>query len=187
MTLRNALLAMAERFVDMEQQLNQFDAATGDGDHGTTMARGMAAVTAAVQRLPEGSSEGDCLQVAGEALLASAGGASGALFGSLLLAFAQHEGWAARFEHGAQRVAMRGKAQAGDKSMLDALLPLADAYHAGGLAAAARAAADAAASTMPMAARRGRARYVENAGVGHVDPGAVSIVYMVEVLAENGP
>lgn len=186
MTLRSALLAMAQRFSAMEQQLNQFDAATGDGDHGMTMARGMAAVASAVRNLPEGSGEGDCLQAAGEALLSSAGGASGALFGSLLLEFARHDGWAARFQHGAQRVATRGKAQAGDKSMLDALLPLADAYSAGGLAAAARAAADGANATIPMVARRGRARYVENAGVGQVDPGAVSIACMVEVLAENG-
>ena len=79
-----------------------------------------------------------------------------------------------------------GKARAGDKSMLDALLPAAAAMASGNLAAAARAAADGAQATVPMAARRGRARYIEHAGVGHVDPGAVSIALMLETLAEYG-
>ena len=183
MSLRDALSALAKRFAVAEEHLNRLDAATGDGDHGSTMARGMAAVAAAVQALPPASTERSLLADAGDAFLASAGGASGALFGSLLLEFAQHDHWPARIEHGAQRVAARGKARAGDKSMLDALLPAAAAMASGNLA---RAAADGAQATVPMAAQRGRARYVEHAGVGHVDPGAVSIALMLETLAEYG-
>ena len=186
MSLRDALSALAKRFAVAEEHLNRLDAATGDGDHGSTMARGMAAVAAAVQALPPASTERSLLADAGDAFLASAGGASGALFGSLLLEFAQHDHWPARIEHGAQRVAARGKARAGDKSMLDALRPAAAAMASGNLAAAARAAADGAQATVPMAAQRGRARYVEHAGVGHVDPGAVSIALMLETLAEYG-
>jgi dihydroxyacetone kinase-like protein len=184
-SLRIALVALADRFAAAEEHLNRLDAATGDGDHGSTMARGMAAVAAAVQSLPQASTERVLLAGAGDAFLSSAGGASGALFGSLLLEFAQHEHWPARLEHGAQRVAARGKARAGDKSMLDALLPAAAAMASGSLPAAARAAADGAQATVPMAAQRGRARYVEHAGVGHIDPGAVSIALMLETLAEQ--
>ncbi len=186
MSLRNALLALSSRFAAAEEHLNRLDAATGDGDHGSTMVRGMAAVAAAVQALPPASTERALLAGAGEAFLSSAGGASGALFGSLLLEFAHHDDWPARVEHGAQRVAARGKARAGDKSMLDALLPAAAALTSGKLADAARAAADGAQATVPMVAQRGRARYVEHAGVGHIDPGAVSVALLLETLAEYG-
>ena len=185
MSVRNALCAMPGRFCDSQEHLNQLDAAIGDGDHGSTMSRGMAAASAAVRKLPDTSSDRELLQAAGDALLSSAGGASGALFGSLLLEFALHDDWAARFDRGAQRVAAVGKARPGDKSMLDALAPVAVAYRSGGFAAAARAAADGAAATIPMVAQRGRARYVENGGTGHMDPGARSITLLVEVLGQH--
>jgi phosphoenolpyruvate---glycerone phosphotransferase subunit DhaL len=107
------------------------------------------------------------------------------LFGSLLLEFSAHDDWGTRFERGAQRVARVGKARAGDKSMLDALLPAGAAFKDGGFAAAAVAASQGAAATIPMAAQRGRARYIENGGAGQIDPGAVSIALMVEVLREH--
>lgn len=185
MSLRAALPALAARFIAEEEHLNRLDAATGDGDHGSTMSRGMSAAAAAAGNLAAEASDRDLLKAAGNALLSTAGGASGALFGSLLLEFSAHDDWATRLEQGAQRVARVGKARAGDKSMLDALLPAGAAFKQGGFAAAARAASDGAAATIPMAAQRGRARYVENGGAGQIDPGAVSIALLVEVLAEN--
>ncbi len=185
MSLRAVLQALATRFAAEEEHLNRLDAATGDGDHGTTMSRGMSAATVAASDLPAAATERELLQAAGSALLSAAGGASGALFGSLLLEFAAHDDWATRFERGAQRVARVGKASPGDKSMLDALIPAGEAFKHGGFAAAASAASEGAEATIPMSAKRGRARYIENGGAGQIDPGAVSIALMVEVLREH--
>lgn len=187
MSLRTALAALAERFAAEEERLNRLDAATGDGDHGSTMLRGMSAAAAAARGLDDATSERDLLKCAADAFLSKAGGASGALFGSLLLEFAAHDDWAARLEHGSNRVAAMGKARPGDKTMLDALAGAGPACRAGGLEQAARAASEGAASTIAMAAGRGRARYVENGAAGHVDPGAVSIALMLEVLRDNCP
>jgi len=184
-SLRAALAVLATRFDAQREHLNRLDAATGDGDHGTTMARGMSAAATAMQSLAATANDRALLQAAGNAFLSAAGGASGALFGSLLLEFSAHDDWATRLERGADRIARVGKARPGDKSMLDALLPAGGAFRHGGFAAAAAAASEGAAATIPMAAQRGRARYIENGGAGYIDPGAVSIALMMEVMREN--
>lgn len=90
---------------------------------------------------------------------------------------------------GVEGVVARGKAEPGDKTMIDALLPALDAWDAAGddLAAAARAAADAAAAgrdaTEPLVARKGRASYLGDRSAGHVDPGAASSTLLLEALA----
>ena len=168
------LQALVTRFTAAEDDLNTLDAATGDGDHGSTILRGLRAAAAA----PED---------AVTAFRTATGGASGSLFAQVLGALiAAQDGTplAEALSRAATRIAQIGQAKPGDKTMLDALIPAAEAAP-GGLPAAIAAAQAGAAATRAMAARRGRARYVEGAGVGHVDAGATSVVHCLQVFAEH--
>lgn len=163
------LQRLAARFADLEATLNALDAATGDGDHGATILKGLRAAAAA----PEGP-------VA--AFRNAAGGASGTIFSFLVEALVadRETPLPTALGRAATKIAQIGGAKAGDKTMLDALIPASLAADAATAAQAARAGAEA---TRPMAARRGRARYVEGAGVGHLDAGAVSVAEILELYA----
>ena len=170
---------LAERFRELEQPLNALDAATGDGDHGVAMRRGLEAVAAAEPG------------TAAQAFRGAAGGASGTLFGALVggleAALAGEKDLSSALAHAAGQVAKLGMAKPGDKTMLDALIPAAEAASAAPNGGAAQAAAEAARrgaeATTQMAARRGRARYVENGGIGHGDAGARSVAEMLSEYA----
>jgi dihydroxyacetone kinase-like protein len=163
------LARLAARFATLEDELNALDAVAGDGDHGSTMLRGLRAA-----------------EVGADPVIAfrtAAGGASGSLFAQLLAALLAHEGGTPLPEalaRAAARIGAIGQAKAGDRTMLDALIPASQAADA---AAAARAAREGAEATSAMPARRGRAKHVEGAGVGHVDAGAMSVAEMLAVLA----
>ena len=162
------------RFAELEDELNALDAAAGDGDHGATILRGLRAAAAA---------DADADPVA--AFRTAAGGASGSLFAQVLsavLAISSGEGPGPALGAAAKRIGVLGQAKPGDRTMLDALIP---ASKAPDLASAATAAADGAAATAGMAAKRGRARYVEGAGAGHVDAGARSVAEILAVLVES--
>lgn len=166
MTLIPALVA---QFTVLEAELNALDAAAGDGDHGSTILRGLRAAVGATDPVV--------------AFRTATGGASGSLFAHLLGALLAHQGGeplGAALACAAQRIGAVGQAKPGDRTMLDALLP---ASLAATVAGAARAAAEGAAATATMPARRGRARHVEGAGLGHVDAGARSVAEMLAVLA----
>ena len=195
-TLHNALAL----FQAKEQELGRLDAAAGDGDHGQTMVRGLAAAVAAVDAQPA-SSVGDLLVCAGDAFADASGGASGALFGALFCTVGRKlkdeaftpAAVCAALQAGAAAVARLGKAAPGDKTLLDALDPFvrgfasavaegqetADAWRAAMPAAAAGAAA-----TADMVARRGRASRLGERSLGHVDPGAQSVVLFLAVVEE---
>ncbi len=163
--------ALLDRFKSLEADLNALDAATGDGDHGSTMLKGLQAVV------------DDDLNPA-KSFRRAAGGASGSIFSVLIATFDQCDdgqaGFGQSLQAAAVRIAEMGQAAAGDKTMLDALLPAAEAAT---IADAAKAAREGAEATRDMAARRGRAKYVEGKGVGHIDAGAVSVAEMLDVLA----
>lgn len=171
--------ALAERFRELEQPLNALAAATGDGDHGAAMRRGLEAVTTAEPG------------TAAQAFTGAAGGASGTLFGALVggleAALAGDRDLSSALAHAAGQVVKLGMAKRGDKTMLDALIPAAEAAGAALNGDAAQAAAEAARrgaeATTQMAARRGRARYVENGGIGHGDAGARSVAEMLSEYA----
>ena len=175
--------ALAERFRELEQPLNALDAATGDGDHGAAMLRGLEAVAATEAAANPGT--------AAQAFRGAAGGASGTLFGALVggleAALAGEKDLPSTLAHAAGQVAKLGMAERGDKTMLDALIPAAEAAGAAPNRDAAHAAAEAARrgadATTRMTARRGRARYVENGGVGHEDAGARSVAEMLSEYA----
>lgn len=180
-------------------ELTDLDRAIGDADHGSNMDRGLAAVADV-----DASAFDDAaayLKKVGMTLVSTVGGASGPLFGTFFLrlgaawqgdADAATLGTALRA--GLDGVVARGKAEVGDKTMVDALAPAVDAYEAAapqGVAAALRAAADAAASgrdaTIPLVARKGRASYLGERSAGHQDPGATSLALLLESAARTLP
>ncbi len=181
--------------------LTELDSAIGDADHGANLIRGMDAVMAAVEQSP--GSAGDLLKKVGMTLVTSVGGASGPLYGTFFLRAATAAGDAtvldgpallAALRAGLEGIVARGKAEAGDKTMYDALAPAMGAFEealASGAEpdVAARAAADAAAAgrdaTEPMLALKGRASYLGERSVGHLDPGAASSALLVAALADT--
>ena len=170
---------LAERFRELEQPLNALDTVIGDGDHGAAMRRGLEAVAAAEPG------------TAAQAFRGAAGGASGTLFGAFVggleAALAGEKDLPSALAHAAEQIAKLGMAKRGDKTMLDALIPAAEAAEAAPNGDSAQAAAEAARrgadATTRMTARRGRARYVENGGVGHGDAGARSVAEMLSEYA----
>jgi dihydroxyacetone kinase-like protein len=198
--VRNWIRAYAAVIAEHRAELVRLDTAIGDGDHGTNMDRGM---RKAVERVDGTAGEdiGALLKAVGMALVSSVGGAAGPLYGTLFLqmgtASAGREeldlaGWTAMLEAGVNGVRARGKAEPGDKTMIDALVPALEALRAAvddgsGLADALRRSADAAEegmrATIPLEARRGRASYLGPRSVGHQDPGATSTQLLLAVAA----
>ena len=180
--------------------LTELDSAIGDADHGTNLVRGMDAVMAAVE--PATGGPGDLLKKVGMTLVTSVGGASGPLYGTFFLRAAtaagastslDGEALSAALRAGLEGIVARGKAEAGDKTMYDALAPAIVAFEealrtGADAAVAARAAADAAAAgrdaTEPMLALKGRASYLGERSVGHIDPGAASSALLLAALAD---
>jgi len=180
--------------------LTQLDAAIGDGDHGTNMDRGFEAVGKALAAQGEATPPGKLLILAGKTLVSTVGGASGPLWGSALRRAGRALGdrpafgvadLADAFDAANDAVADLGAAAAGDKTMLDAVLPAAEALRAASetgmelpaaIASAATAAEAGAKATIPMQARRGRASYLGERSIGHQDPGATSAVVILRAL-----
>ena len=183
------------------ESLGQLDSIAGDGDHGQGMVLGAtAAASAAHTALEAKAGASALLTLAGQAWAEGAGGTSGALWGRALETIAAHLSDETRTEEGelvqaiaagARAVAEFGGAEVGDKTMVDATEPFAQAMTEAGtdLAAAFRHAADiatkAAASTADLAARKGRAKTHGNASLGHPDPGAVSFSQIVTAIAQE--
>jgi dihydroxyacetone kinase-like protein len=179
--------------------LTRLDGAIGDGDHGTNMDRGM---KKALERLEATDSDdiGASLKAVGMALVSSVGGAAGPLYGTLFMQMGQAAagkseldlaGFTEALDAGVQGVIKRGKAEPGDKTMLDALGPALDALReadgddvGGALQRAAEAARDGMEATVPMVARKGRASYLGERSAGHQDPGATSSHLLLKTAAE---
>ena len=186
-----------------KEQLTQLDAAVGDGDHGINMDRGMSAVLAKLDATTEEQDIGALLKTVGMTLVSTVGGAGGPLYGTLFLQMGTAvsgkdelgpDDWAAALEAGIAGVQSRGKAEPGDKTMIDALIPGRDALRAalaGGanFEDALRQSADAAEQgmrdTIPLVARKGRASYLGERSAGHQDPGATSSHLLLEAAAET--
>src|SRR6476660_3693572 len=176
------------------QSLTDLDAAIGDADHGINMDRGMTAVIEALNLGEAGATPSDmsalCKQV-GMTLVKSVGGASGPLYGTFFLRMAAALGagdgvdaaeFAKALRAGVEGVVQRGRAEAGDKTMFDALSPALDALDAA-LADATVAAEKGRDATESMVARKGRASYLGQRSVGHVDPGATSSAMLIAAAA----
>jgi phosphoenolpyruvate---glycerone phosphotransferase subunit DhaL len=196
--VRDWIRRFADEIAERRMELVRLDTAIGDGDHGTNMDRGM---KKAVEKLDstDGGDIGADLKAVGMALVSSVGGAAGPLYGTLFLQMGTAsagkdeldlDGWTAAVEAGVKGVQSRGKAEPGDKTMLDALLPGVDALKQGGdlgeaLERSAAAAEDGMRATTPLEARKGRASYLGPRSVGHQDPGATSSALLLRTAAET--
>ncbi|KJS63042.1 dihydroxyacetone kinase subunit DhaL [Streptomyces rubellomurinus] len=180
-------------------RLTELDSAIGDGDHGSNLQRGFAAVLTALEGLRP-TDPGAVLTKAGTTLVSKVGGASGPLYGKAFRAIgaalpgpAGPAALADALAAGLDAVRALGKAEPGDKTIVDAWTPavaaLRDAAAAGAtLPEAAAAAADAAdrgaRDTVPLQARKGRASYLGERSIGHQDPGATSTALLFRALAD---
>lgn len=177
-------------------ELTELDQAIGDGDHGINMKRGFDAIAEIADTLA-GMEPAAALQKAGMTLVMKVGGASGPLYGSLLMAMGKAAGekgppedaaaFAAMLEAGVEAVKARGKSDVGAKTMLDVLAPVAEAIRANPEqpCRAAREAADAGlAATRGMQATRGRASFLGARSIGHLDPGARSSALLVHAVCD---
>ncbi|GAA1207967.1 dihydroxyacetone kinase subunit DhaL [Rhodoglobus aureus] len=200
------LIAWLSRFRDLvtekKSYLTELDSAIGDADHGSNMTRGMGAVVEKIGAAPSTAVD-ELLKSVGMTLVTSVGGAAGPLYGTLFLRMGVSAGpvteldgaaFGAALRAGLDGVVARGKAEAGDKTMFDAIDPALDAWDAavaGGsdIAAAASAALAAAEkgrdATEPLVARKGRASYLGERSAGHIDPGATSSTMLFQALADT--
>jgi dihydroxyacetone kinase-like protein len=196
------LAASQQVFAEHQQRLTEMDQAVGDGDFGFSVARGFTAVQAELSAKPPADIK-TAFSNAATVLIKTMGGSSGPLLGTFFLraggtcAGKSELGpadVAAMFQAGVEGLQQRGKAERGDKTMMDAWLPAVDAMRAaadagGGLSdvldqgvAAAEAGAQA---TVNMQARKGRGSYLGERSIGHPDPGAVAVHLLLKAAAET--
>ena len=197
--MRGLLEAVCERIIEKVDALTLADRAIGDGDHGVAMRRGFAA---ALERLDSDEAlEPDAILTSvGAAVLAKAGGSAGAVFGTLFRSggsglagdVLDANGFALFLEQGLEAIEKRGGAHPGQKTMLDALAPAAEAARKSvgeGLPAASRAAAAAAREgmerTKAMVATTGKAKTLGERSLGHADPGAVSMSLILDAMRDH--
>jgi dihydroxyacetone kinase-like protein len=188
---RKLVAAIVHSVIAHADELTRLDQAIGDGDHGVNMKRGFEAVLADLDTLAAGD-VGALLNGVGRTLVMKVGGASGPLYGTLFMQLGKS--WPAELSasslHMACRaavdaVAARGKSQRGQKTMLDVLMPVCDELARGAGREALRACAAAGAqATVPMEATRGRASFLKERSIGHLDPGARSAQLMIEAVCD---
>lgn len=181
-------------------ELNRLDSALGDGDFGASMLRGVQAITNKMQGIAD-KDIGVIFKTIGMALVSAMGGTSGPLLGTMFIQMGGKTAgkqslslteWTDALQAGIDGIMARGKAQVGDKTMLDALVPALDALNAADgtdLIAALRQSAEAAKQgrddTANIIAKKGRASYVGERGLGNIDPGAANIYLFLNALAET--
>ncbi|HEY3344742.1 MAG TPA: dihydroxyacetone kinase subunit DhaL [Anaerolineaceae bacterium] len=194
------LRAYAGVIAENNQYLTQLDAAIGDADHGANMNRGFKAV---LEKLPGVADKdiGTIFKTVGMTLISTVGGAGGPLYGTFFLQLGTVTAgkqeidlatWAAALESALQGVKARGKAEPGDKTMVDALTPAVQAIKEAAssdqplgdaLRRSAQAAEEGMKATTPLVARKGRASYLGERSAGHQDPGATSSFMMLDSAA----
>ena len=191
---------MAGAMEEHRRALTRLDSEIGDGDHGNNMHRGF---TAALERLDgtDPQTPSDALKAVSMALISKVGGAAGPLYGTAFLRAStalsgreklSGEDIAEALEAALGGVKQRGKAEKGDKTMVDALEPAAEAARRAAdegkepgevFRAAAQAAGEGAEATVPLTARRGRASYLGPRAQGHMDPGSRSTYLLLDAAA----
>lgn len=185
------LRAAAETIIRHADELTALDSAIGDADHGINMKRGMEAVLSELPKL-EGKSAGEVLRACGLQLVMKVGGASGPLYGTLAMELgkglpdtATRADFTAALGSAIEAVKARGKSRTGEKTMLDVLAPVHAGLAAGETPGSIKATAFAAAeATIPMKAIRGRASFLGDRSIGHMDPGARSTALIVGSICD---
>lgn len=194
--------ACAQVLGENRDYLTQLDAAIGDADHGANMDRGFRAV---INKLPEFSDKdiGTIFKNVGMTLISTVGGAGGPLYGTFFLQAGMKTAgkmeltladWVVALDAALSGVIMRGKAELGDKTMVDALTPAVKALKTAqednvtfsqALQQSAEAARQGMEATTPLVARKGRASYLGERSAGHQDPGATSSYLLLKAAADT--
>jgi phosphoenolpyruvate---glycerone phosphotransferase subunit DhaL len=194
--------AFAAVIAENKEYLTELDSAIGDADHGINMNRGMQAVLGKLDA-GEAADIGALLKTVGMTLISTVGGAGGPLYGTLFLQMGTSaagksdlsgDDWADALAAGVAGVQRRGKAELGDKTMIDALVPAVEAVRSAladgstedeALRRSAEAARDGMTATIPLVARKGRASYLGERSADHQDPGATSSWLLLRTAAET--
>ncbi len=192
--LKRLIEAVAQSVIANADRLTELDQAIGDGDHGLNMKRGFEAVLADLE-LISAKPLPDAVKTVGTTMVMKVGGASGPLYGTLFMAMAKDlpsspslPDAARAFGQAIEAVKARGKSDLGQKTMLDVLGPAQAELAKGGpdiggrVKAVAQAAAEA---TVPMKAIRGRASFLGERSIGHMDPGASSSALIIACIVDS--
>ena len=194
MNLNAVILAATQTLIDHVSELTALDQAIGDGDHGLNMRRGALTIQAKLDALSV-MALNDALRTMGMSCVSTIGGSSGPVFGTLLLTLAKElptapgpADVARALRAGIAALTRVGKAEVGQKTLLDVLDPVAALLEAGGDDIAARekqGAADAANATAALPAVKGRASFLGDRALGHVDPGSRSMALIIGAVCAN--
>jgi dihydroxyacetone kinase-like protein len=188
---KRLILAVARQVIEHADELTALDQAIGDGDHGSNMKRGFEAVSADADALAEKPLP-DMLKAIGLQLVMKVGGASGPLYGTFLMSLGKAvppepsvAELAQAMSEAIDAVKQRGKSDVHQKTMIDVLAPVQAALAKGATADQLKSVADAAAqSTIPMKAIRGRASFLGDRSIGHMDPGGRSSALIVAAVCD---
>lgn len=196
-TFKSLVKVAAEQVIASAPELTTLDQAIGDGDHGTNMKRGFEAVLGKLDAISAQPLD-EALKMIGKTLVMTVGGASGPLYGSFFLAAGEAlshdkhlpDDLADVFGSGVNAVSARGRSQAGEKTMLDVLVPVLETLKTAAgepdlIARVRIAAAEAVERTAPMQATKGRASFLGPRSIGHVDPGARSSCVLVQAVCTS--
>jgi dihydroxyacetone kinase-like protein len=193
-TLRSLVTAAAEQVIASASELTALDQAIGDGDHGINMKRGFEAVLGKIDAIST-QPLGEAVRTVGKTLVMTVGGASGPLYGSFFIALGDAiaagrrvpEDLAEIFACGVDAVSARGRSKAGEKTMLDVLVPVletlrSDVGRPDLMRRVCTTASEAVERTAPMLATKGRASYLGPRSIGHIDPGARSSCVLLHAI-----
>ena len=200
------MIKWLERFAALlaenKDHLTQLDSAIGDADHGANMDRGFKAVLGKKTEF-QGKDIATVFKTVAMTLISTVGGASGPLYGTFFLqagllaagkSSISAEEFGALLEKGLNGVIQRGKANPGDKTMIDAMQPAVEAYQKavqggesldGALKKAAESSRKGMKATIPLVAKKGRASYLGERSAGHQDPGSTSTALLFQAAAES--
>ena len=191
--LRSLLQGTAEAVIAQAEHLTALDQAIGDGDHGINMKRGLENVLADLDSITT-KPTAEALKAVGMTMVMKVGGASGPLYGTLAMTLGK--AWPTEDELDSAKLGQmlaasiealkkRGKADLGAKTMLDVLAPVQQALEANkSMAEISAIAQQAAEATIPMKATRGRASFLGDRSIGHMDPGACSSALMIQTICQ---
>ncbi|SFK35018.1 dihydroxyacetone kinase DhaL subunit [Marinilactibacillus piezotolerans] len=186
-SLKKWIELYGEKVTENKEHLNQLDSDIGDGDHGSNLTRGAAAVKEKVSE-SDYDNLSDFFKDVGMTLVSKVGGASGPLYGSAFISMAKQakesDDLAALLEAGLDGIQKRGKAEAGEKTMVDEWIPVVAALKENKLTD--EVIEDSLQKTKDMKATKGRASYLGDRSIGHIDPGAQSSAYLFKSLLEAG-
>jgi phosphoenolpyruvate---glycerone phosphotransferase subunit DhaL len=194
MELRKIIEAGTQTLVDHVEELTELDSAIGDGDHGLNMRRGALAIRAKLDEL-EGKSLNDALKTMGMTCMSTVGGSSGPVFGTLLVTLAKElppspraDDLARALAAGIAALSRLGKVEVGHKTLLDVLDPVQKVLAAGGddmVARVRQCGFDSAQATAKMDAIKGRASFLGDRALGHVDPGSRSMALIIAAVCDT--